>query len=767
MCGGRKTVAPYRTLALIDIIDYLGRYSSIMNCMDKINLKSEIQFIKGVGPKMAAKFNKLGVETVKDLLYFYPRVYKDYTNITKIGDIEISNTEYQTWIPGQARDDNSVTISGNIVGINNKTTSRKRFTVTEAVVEDGSGSLKVVWFNQPFLQKMLKAGSKVILNGKISRDPYSNTLQMESPDRANRPMIVPVYSETAGISSKYISKIYLSIENKVESIQEYLPKDVVEGNGLMVIQDAIKQLHQPKDSKTLETARRRMAFDELFFIALKAQISREEIRSEKAPALKIDEKQLKKFTEKLPYTLTNDQKRASWQIIKDIGNNEPMNRLLNGDVGSGKTVVAAFASYVTVQAGNRAIIMAPTEILANQHYGSLCEIFRPFNITVGLLTSSGSKYQKTNIKKQISSKIQTPKNTSDEIFHSIQDDTPKKLTANNLKLEASEADVLIGTHAILHMKKQPENVGLVVVDEQHRFGVKQRAKIKSFRSEGLRPHFLSMTATPIPRTMQLALFGDLDVSVIKEMPKGRKKIETEYVDESHRTLKYKFIENQIKEGRQAFVVCPLIEETEESTKQELFDLDRKSVIAEYKKLNEQIFPKLTIGMLHGRLKVKEKDRVMAQFTSSKLDIVVSTSVVEVGVDIKNASVMMIEDAERFGLAQLHQFRGRVGRGEHQSYCLLFSSSKSPKSVERLRTLERVSDGFELAKEDLKTRGPGEIYGTMQSGEIDIRFANLSDSILISRATKSAKELIEYDPKLSKHGKILSKLGDFLESKHLE
>ncbi len=727
----------------------------------EIKLDSKIQFIKGVGPKMAQKFNKLGVLTVLDLIHFYPRTYKDYTKIIKIGDIEMSRPQsqgdsfggqannqpetpersdggrgkYQNEIPPSliaGRDDNNnYTISGNIVGINNKRTSRRRFTVTEAVVEDGTGSIKVVWFNQPFLQKMLKAGSKVILNGKITRAPYSNILQMESPDRANRASIVPIYPETVGITSRYIAKIVSCIMYQVSSIKEYLPTNIINENNLMGIDETLKEIHLPRNSQVLSEAKRRMAFDELFFIALKAKLSRYEIKNENAPALNIESKKLKEFTDKLPFKLTDDQKRASWQIIKEISNDVPMNRLLNGDVGSGKTVVAAFAAFVTVLAKNRAIIMAPTEILANQHFENLKEILGAHKIDVGLMTAN-----------------------------------------NKIDLDAK---VLVGTHALIQDKASHKNIGLVVVDEQHRFGVKQRAKIKSFRSGELRPHFLSMTATPIPRTMQLALFGDLDVSVIKEMPKGRIKIETEYVDEPDRNSKYKFIKNQIRAGRQAFVVCPLIEEEahtellhkKDTEMKSLFDLDRKSVVREYKKLNDEVFPNLKIGMLHGKLKSKEKDNIMNQFSNNKLDILVSTSVVEVGVDIPNASVMMVEDAERFGLAQLHQFRGRVGRGEHKSYCLLFSSSKNPKAVERLRTLERVNDGFKLAREDLKVRGPGEIYGTMQSGDLDIRFANLSDATLISQASKSAKDLVVNDPKLEKYEIIREKLKDFLESKHLE
>src|SRR3989339_1419609 len=762
-----------------------------------MDLDTKVQFIKGVGPKMAAKLLKLGIEKVEDLLYYYPRDYRDYTKITKIMDLErykiqdtplrqgyagrarykqIQNFNNQKWIPHQVRDDSGVTvdddpkkprplgevsperriisydltpttIAGNVVEIANKRTRRRGFTVTEAVVEDGTGSIKVVWFNQPYLSKMLKAGSKVILNGNIKHDFYSNMPVMESPERADKPKIVPVYPETAGVTNYFIAKILKAVSCQLLAVREYLPEDIIEKNKLMGIGEAIGNIHQPENIDKLERAKRRMAFDELFLIALRSQIAKAEIEKESAPRIEINEKELKKFVSGLPFTLTDDQKRASWEIVLDLKGRDklkvkseklksgtrchpeldsgsitkldprsesgltiesctvPMSRLLNGDVGSGKTVVAAFAAFVAFKSGFRTLIMAPTEILANQHFKSLCDILAPHGVMVGIITANTSKLNITHI----------------ESVHrkGTENKNQEKLTANSSKLKASDADVVLGTHALLHLKEPVENVGLVVVDEQHRFGVNQRAalknimviqkskiknqndeselnsngilnqvqddsskKLKSYLPEDatrqqssslgglqagdlkpseavLRPHFLSMTATPIPRTMQLALFGDLDISIIREMPKGRKIIKTKFVDEIHRAKAYKFIEDQIKTGRQAFVICPLIEDKNENPKSEirnpkqilnsndenskklrsynlqpveisLFELDRKSVAKEYQKLDKEIFPNLKIGMLHGRMKAREKEKVMAEFVARKLDILVSTSVVEGG-----------------------------------------------------------------------------------------------------------------------------------------
>ncbi|MCX6811056.1 MAG: ATP-dependent DNA helicase RecG [Candidatus Berkelbacteria bacterium] len=674
-----------------------------------MGLDTKVQFVHGVGPKMSERLDKLGIKMVRDLIYYFPRTYLDYTKVTKIG--EIAAPAY-----GEARNDN-YTIKAKIINIANRRTSRRRFTVTEAVVADDTGSLKVVWFNQPYLEKMLKSGSEVILNGKISYDNFSGQLQMESPTRTNFPQIVPIYPETVGITSGYIGKLLKAISYQLSAVREYIPEEIIKKNQLLPIQEAIKLLHFPESSQSIEKARERMAFDELFLFSLQKQLIKQEILIHKAPKMKIDEKFLKDFVESLPFKLTDAQKKSAWRIIKDLESDQPMNRLLNGDVGSGKTVVAAFAAAVVIKNGYRVALMAPTEILANQHFQTLTKILEPLGISVGLLTLA---------------------NKSD----------------HNLP------DIIVGTHALIQEKVKLTNLGLVIIDEQHRFGVNQRDKLLEVRN-GLRPHFLSMTATPIPRTMSLVVFADLDVSVIDEMPADRKKIITRTVPPQGRDKSYEFIKDEVQKGHQVFVICPLIEETE-TVKENLFEEDRKTVTKESARLQKEVFPDLRIAMLHGKLKSKEKETIMANFKAKKSDILVSTSVVEVGIDIPGATVMMIENAESFGLAQLHQFRGRVGRNDLQSYCLLFSSSNSETARLRLSYMESISSGFELAEKDLESRGPGQMYGYVQSGFWDFRFADIGDRIMIEKATEAAKVVSQ---SIDKYPELVEKVGE--RAKHLE
>lgn len=724
------------------------------------NLDLKIQYLGGVGPKVSSKLEKLGIETVEDLLFYFPRAYQDYTKITSISDViptgmeESSNKRSLDY----ARDDTRgrFTIRGRIVGIENKRTSRRRFTVTEAVVEDGTGSIKVVWFNQPFLVKMLPAGREVILNGKVEINPYSQEIVMQSPNRATSPKIVPIYSETAGITSFFIARLFAKVKPMIEEIEDFLPENIIEKYGLLPLQEAIRSIHEPKNSEMLKRAERRLGFDELFLISIKGNLSKEEIKKENAPEINVGEKEIANYVESLPFELTEDQKKATWQILKDMEKPTPMNRLLNGDVGSGKTVVAAIAAYAAVKAGFRVAIMAPTSILASQHFDTMCKLFEGGDISIGLLTSE----------RQDSSEFRISN------FESISN---SKISKKEQKTEVLSANIIIGTQALIQEKVRLENIGLIIVDEQHRFGVKQRAtlaKLSTFNFQPstrkeMHPHFLSMTATPIPRTMHLALFGDLDLTLIREKPKDRKEIKTKFVESANRQKAYEFIRNQIKAGRQCFVICPLIKEKEGEILESLFDEEKKSVMKEYEKLRKEIFPELYIGFLHGKLKSKEKDEVMGQFSKGSLNILVSTSVVEVGVDIPNATVMMIEDAERFGLAQIHQFRGRVGRAEHQSFCFLFSTTASAKALSRLKSLEVTSDGFKLAEIDLETRGPGAIFGLEQSGLLDLKMASLSDRALIEEASSAAKTLIEEDSELTHHPLLKEKISSYMQTKHME
>lgn len=776
---------------------------------------TKIQYLKGVGPKMAAKLNKLGIETVQDLIFYYPRTYRDFTHISKIADMEIRKTR---------EEGREITIRGRVLGIKNKKTSRRRFTVTEAIIEDGTGSIKVVWFNQPFLLKMLPVGREVILNGKITFNFYTREVVMESPERALYPKIEPVYGETAGLTSKYISKLVASVKYLVSSVEEWLPSQwlasskfealnskqtqnqndknwdecsVLEANyssnevrsshpadsnnrtieqfnncSLLGIQEALLNIHFPKNSETLEKARRRIAFDELFMISLRANLSKKEIKKEKAQAIATDTSKTAKFIKSLPFVLTGDQKKAAEQMLQDLAKNVPMNRLLNGDVGSGKTVVAAIAAHAAVNAGFNVAVMAPTEILAQQHFKTFCGLFKDMKVSVGLFTANckdNFQFPISNFQSISNSKISKKEQKRNEVLNS---------------------NIIIGTQALIQEGIELENLGLVVVDEQHRFGVKQRAVLNRYTTyairhtgEKMKPHFLSMTATPIPRTLHLALFGDLDISVIKEKPANRKEIKTRLVEPRNRDKAYEFVRVHIKAGRQAFVICPLIEEKKDTSdkRQEtnnitiqqlgneaigLFEDERKTVKREYEKL-QKIYPEYNIDMLHGRMKSKEKDSVMADFSSNKTQILVSTSVVEVGVDIPNATVMIIEDVERFGLAQIHQFRGRVGRAEHQSFCFLFSFTMSQKAIARLKALESTSDGFKLAEIDLEQRGPGAIFGTEQSGLLDLKMANFSDRELIEEASSAAKSIVATDPELKNHPLLKDKIADYLINKHLE
>ncbi len=714
-----------------------------------MKLDSPLSGLAGLGPKTIEKLNKLGLVTVRDLLVYFPRRYEDYTQITPIGEIS-----RKCRVPSAE----VFTIRGTVLGIANKKTRRRGFTVTEAKVVDDTGTLKVVWFNQPYLAKMLQAGSTVILNGKIAEDYYGGGFVMESPTRANRPKIVPVYGETEGISSFFIAKIFSKLRHLISDIEEWLPEDIIKKSSLLPIQEAIFNVHEPRNSETLAAARRRLAFDELFLIALQSQLVKRELVKETAPKIEADVEKLKEFIAGLPFELTDDQKKAVWQIVKDLGEGRPMNRLLSGDVGSGKTVVAAAAAFVVANAGKKTLLMVPTSILANQHYETFCRLFKDSGFSVGIATSD--------------------------------------------KKNRLEADILIGTQALIQLDIEIENVALTIVDEQHRFGVRQRRALRELnhkvahvisignkkshvrkdphalldpptggfamaQDDSLTPHFLSMTATPIPRTMYLALFGDLSVSFLIEKPANRKTVKTRLVDAYNRDKAYRFIRELIVRGRQAFVVCPLIEDsglkTNDESQAAMFEEERKTVMAESEKL-KAIFPEFKIATLHGRMKAKEKDAIMADFVENCAKILVSTSVVEVGVDVPNAAVMLIEDAERFGLATIHQFRGRVGRAEHQSFCFLFSNSQSEKAINRLKSLEEISDGYKLAEIDLEARGFGSILGVEQSGVLDMKMANFSDKILIEEAGSAAARVVS---KIDEYPELKKKIKTFSQSSHLE
>ncbi len=670
------------------------------------SLSAPIENLTRVGKTTAGRLKRLGIATVNDLLFYFPFRYEDFSQVVKINDLRPNQT---------------VTIKGKIVLIENRRAHRRRMTITEALIEDETGSIQVIWFNQPFLIKNLKPGDEVFIAGTTEINNLS--LQFTSPayekitggDSLNTAKIVPVYPLTSNLTQKQLRFLVKVALDSVNLVKEWLPREILDKNNLMPLAQALADIHFPASFEVQAQARYRFKFDELFLIALQSQRLRQYLAQTKAPQIAFKEQEIKNFVSSLPFTLTADQKKAAWQILLDLEKSQPANRLLEGDVGSGKTVVAAMAILNTVLNDFQAVLMAPTEILARQHYNGIKTLLAPFKIKTVLLTSSEKVY-----------------------FDGQQEIVGKHEVLNLVK--NGKAQLIIGTHALIQDEVEYKNLGLVIVDEQHRFGVEQRKTLKDKNKNGLTPHFISMTATPIPRSLALILYGDLDLSMIKEMPKGRKKIITRLVAESDRQQAYQFIRQEINNGRQVFVICPLIDPSDK--------LGVKSVTEEFKKLDKEIFPDLKIGLLHGKLKGKEKEAIMADFKANEIKMLVSTSVIEVGIDIPNATIMMIEGADRFGLAQLHQFRGRVGRGEYQSYCFLFAenypakrdaaSRHNPKTRERLEALVKSNDGFALAEYDLKFRGPGEVYGSRQSGLPELQIASLTDLELINLTKEQAK-----------------------------
>ncbi len=685
-----------------------------------LTLQTPIESFLRVGKTTAKRLQKLGLRTAEDLLFYFPFRYEDWSKITPIGSLN-----YNT----------AATCRGRVEIIKNTRSFFRKKNITEALVSDNTGSVKVVWFNQPYLAKILKAGEEIYLSGKIELDRFgmhftSPSYEKVQKDTTHTARIVPIYSATENLTNKQIRFLVKTAVPLADKISDWLPGEIRKDFRLAGLGQAIKQAHFPDSKTRFFEARRRLKFDELFLIQLNNLLLKNKLQKSRAPILKFAEKETKQFLETLSFKLTDGQRKAAWEIIQDIGKNQPMNRLLEGDVGSGKTIVAAIAALNTFLNGHRTVFMAPTEILAKQHYENIRKLFANSEIKVGLLTRTDRAM--SNRKNGDNIKID-----------------PKEIT--------SAADLVIGTHALIQEKIKFNNLGLAIVDEQHRFGVNQRKNLKG-RGEKY-PHFLSMTATPIPRTMSLVFFGDLDLSVIRELPAGRKKIVTRFVSSENRERAYDFIRKQAESGRQVFVICPLIDPSDK--------LGVKSVTEEHKKLSKEIFPDLRVGILHGRMEARDKVAVMKDFSENKINILVSTSVVEVGVDIPNATIMMVEGAERFGLAQLHQFRGRVGRSVFQSYCFLFSDSENEETAKRLGVLVQCSDGFALAEKDLEFRGPGEIWGTRQSGIPDLKVAALTDYEIIKETKVAAENLIKKDPEFSAYPDLQEKLRKFTAEVHLE
>ena len=696
-----------------------------------LDLTTDITKINRVGIATAKRLKKLGVETAEDLLYYFPFRYDDYSKITPIDDL----------VAGEPAN-----VVGEIELIQNKRSHKRRMSIIEALVSDGTDSMKVVWFNQPFITKSLRIGDKVSLAGKVE-DEYGSFI-MKSPvyekvtsgGAVHTQGMIPNYHLTANITQKQIRYLIKQVIGLASSISDWIPEEIKKSLKFLNFSEAIRKVHFPKSQDDVDRARMRLAFNELFLIQMQSQLIKLEMDLEKSEKISFLEKETKKFVDSLPFKLTNDQRKSAWEILQDMERDRPMARLLEGDVGSGKTIVACLSMLNAVLNKKQAVLMVPTEILAKQHFQSVSKLFENINVNVGLVTRSERKI-------------------SGDREQGIEGDKLSKKKMIDVVKEGG-VSVIIGTHALIQEGIEFKDLGLVIIDEQHRFGVEQRKTlIEKSGNKKTSPHLLSMTATPIPRSLALALYGDLDISVIREMPAGRKKILTQVVPETNREKAYDFIREQIKEGRQVFVICPLIDISDK--------LGVKSVKEEFEKLDKVVFKDLELGMLHGRLKAKEKEDVMRDFLDNKIKILVSTSVVEVGVDVPNATIMMIEDSDRFGLAQLHQFRGRVGRSDHQSYCFLFSESGAPNTIKRLNALVDNHDGFSLAKMDLKFRGPGEVYGTMQKGFPELKIASLFDYDLMRLAKKEAEKIIKDDVKLNDYPLLKIKVGAWEKKVHLE
>lgn len=710
------------------------------SCRAHMNLSTPIGQLPRIGPIYQRKLKRLGVKTVKDLFFHFPHRYEDFSNIIPVSNVKLNET---------------CCIQGKILEIENTRTWRKKMSLTHVVVGDKTGAIKVIWYNQPYLIKTLKKGDSICLTGKMvlgKRDAYLNNPSYEKlgslEDLTHTGRIVPVYPETEGLSSRWLRFILKPLLIHLKSkIKDPLPKEIIKKHKLLDIQKAIWQVHFPDSLNLAKKAQERFSFEGLFDISLFTLKARMIMASKKAPSIPIDLELVQRFVKSLSFKLTDAQKKSSWRILKDIEKPRPMNRLLEGDVGSGKTVVATMAALNVIKGGYQAAFMAPTEILAKQHFKTLADLVKDFKLDLGLLTGKEDKF--------VSKKL---KNDVIEISR-------KKLLE---KTEEGKINLLIGTHALIQDKVKFANLGLVILDEQHRFGVKQRAKLSKKTKQAI-PHLLSMTATPIPRTLALTIYGDLDLSLINELPKGRKKVITKVVSPKDRQKSYGFIKKQVKKGKQIFVICPRIEKGEKKDKKGdiLGWAEAKAVKEEHKKLSESIFPHLKVGMLHGKMPLKEKERMMKDFKNKKVDILVSTSVVEVGIDIPNATVMMIEGAERFGLAQLHQFRGRVGRSKYQSYCFIFTDSSAKKTTQRMKALIDCENGFELAERDLKIRGPGDFSGTRQWGMPDLIMDSLKDIFLVEKTKEAARETLELDPQLKKYPLLREKIEEFGERIYLE
>jgi ATP-dependent DNA helicase RecG len=685
---------------------------------------ASVTVLNGVGPETASKLQRLGLTTLRDILLYFPRRYDNYSKMKTINRLEYGE---------------ECSVIGTIGEAHQRRIRGGQATMLKVVLSDATGMLEVTFFNQPWLAEQLTAGKQVVVSGRV--DQYLGRLTLvpdewEYLDREllNTGRIVPVYRLTSGVLQRGLRKISAQVVQYWARKQvDPLPAEMVQRAGLMSYGEALAHIHFPDSEATLEAAKHRLAFDELLLLQLGVLRQRKEWQAANGTPLTVLDDWLVSFVSTLPYALTHAQTLALAEVRADMGRDVPMNRLLQGDVGSGKTAVAAAAMAVAVQAGAQAALMAPTSILAEQHYRTVSSLLTPvFSDQSSVVSGQSSAIRLLQ--------GSTPASEKEGIYAGLRSGTVK---------------VVIGTHALIEAPVEFANLGLAVVDEQHRFGVAQRAALRGKgTAEGRSPHLLVMTATPIPRTLALTVYGDLDLSVLDEMPPGRQPITTHILHSNERERGFAFIRSQIQKGRQAFIIFPLVEESEK--------IEAKAAVDEHARLQKEVFPEFKLGLLHGRMRPDEKDEVMTRFHAGADHLLVSTSVVEVGVDVPNATVILIEGANRFGLAQLHQFRGRVGRGEHASTCLLVSDAINPRADERLLAMEQSQDGFVLAEKDLDLRGPGDFLGTRQSGLAGLRMAKLSDMKTIEKARREAQLLFERDPELKapEHQAVAENLAKF-------
>lgn len=715
-----------------------------------MQIDERVEELLRLQPRQRSALANLGIRSVRDLIFHFPSRYEEIGEQKRICDL---------------REGEGAAVIAEVVRLKAEKTWRRKLNIAEGVVKDDTGLLGVVWFNQPYVANMLKPGMMVRLSGRVSRgkngltmaNPLFEPAAEDKPGATAAGGLLPVYPETYGITSRWFR---YQIERALKAaglLADPLPRHILERYRLPGLNLALRAMHFPKNAGEAEAARKRFAFEEIFIVQLDRQRLRKKLEQERGVKIKTDAVLLERFASSLPFRLTGSQQRAIRQISDDFAKPHPMARLLEGDVGSGKTLVAAACSLEVASAGYQTAYMAPTEILARQHFDEFIRRLAGFGIKIGLLTGSEAR--------KFPSRVRPGEHT-----HVSKSQLLKWC-------QSGEIQILIGTHALIEKSVKFKNLAFVVVDEQHRFGVSQRRRA----AKDARPHFLSMSATPIPRTLALTIYGDLDLTVLDEMPPGREPVETRIVPPRERERAYDFMREEIQRGGQAFVICPRIEDpsaaeadksgvtgrSQASTQQKLEWAEVKSVKTEYEKLAKEIFPDLKVGMIHGRLKPLEKETVMKKFKSREFDILVSTSVVEVGVDVPNASIMMIEGAERFGLAQLHQFRGRVGRGSRKSSCLVFTTGQDYGNNRRLKALEEAKTGFELAEYDLKFRGPGELSGIRQWGVSDVGMEALKNIKMVEAARGEAQSIIAEDAELSAYPLLRERVENASAEAHFE